>query len=113
MQAPGSVVPPASKLRSRKRLIACCDGTWLDSTMGLMNQKIPVPSNVTRISHAIKAKSSDGIAQIVFYQPGVGTEGGIISRVVGGATGEGLSGNIRETYAFLANNYSNGDEIFL
>ena len=113
MQAPGSVVPPASELRSRKRLIACCDGTWLDSTMGLVNEKIPVPSNVTRISRAIKAKSSDGIAQIVFYQPGVGTEGGIISRVVGGATGEGLSGDIRETYAFLANNYSKGDEIFL
>ncbi|KAL8861658.1 MAG: hypothetical protein Q9178_001859 [Gyalolechia marmorata] len=113
MQAPGSVAPAASHLRSRKRLIACCDGTWLDSTMGLMNNKLPVPSNVTRISHAIKAKSGDGVAQIVFYQPGVGTEGGIVSRVVGGATGEGLSGNIRETYAFLANNYSNGDEIFL
>ncbi len=113
MQAPASVARPAPYLRSRKRLIACCDGTWLDSTMGLMNKKIPIPSNVTRISHAIKAKSSDGIPQIVFYQPGVGTEGGFISKAVGGATGEGLSGNIRETYSFLAQNYSNGDEIFL
>ncbi|KAL8726592.1 MAG: hypothetical protein Q9166_006627 [cf. Caloplaca sp. 2 TL-2023] len=113
MQVSGSVAPGGPYLRSRKRLIACCDGTWLDSTMGLMNRKVPILSNVTRISHAIKAKSSDGITQIVFYEPGVGTEGGIINKVVGGATGEGLSGNIRETYAFLANNYSNGDEIFL
>ncbi|KAL8672650.1 MAG: hypothetical protein Q9168_002891 [Polycauliona sp. 1 TL-2023] len=113
MQAPGSVGRPAPHLRSQKRLIACCDGTWLDSTMGLMDKKIPVPSNVTRISHAIKAKSFDGIPQIAFYQPGVGTEGGPFSRLLGGATGDGLAGNIRETYAFLANNYSNGDEIFL
>lgn len=78
-----------------------------------MNKKLPVPSNVTRISHAIKAKSSDGVPQIVFYQPGVGSDGSIIDRVIGGATGEGLSDNIREAYAFLANNYSHGDEIFL
>ncbi|KAL8803792.1 MAG: hypothetical protein Q9200_006071 [Gallowayella weberi] len=113
MQAPGSIAPSGPRLRSQKRLIACCDGTWLDSTMGLMNHKVPPLSNVTRISHAIKAKSSDGISQVIFYQPGVGTEGGVFNKVIGGATGEGLSGNIRETYAFLANNYSNGDEIFL
>ncbi|KAL8713038.1 MAG: hypothetical protein Q9220_002898 [cf. Caloplaca sp. 1 TL-2023] len=113
MQAPDAVGPPAPYLRSRKRLIVCCDGTWLDSTMGLMDKKLPIPSNVTRISHAIKAKSKDGVPQIVFYQPGVGSEGNIINKIIGGATAQGLSGNIRETYSFLANNYSNGDEIFL
>jgi hypothetical protein len=30
-----------------------------------------------------------------------------------GATGEGLEENVREGYAFLANNYTRGDEIFL
>jgi len=30
-----------------------------------------------------------------------------------GATGEGLSENIREAYGFLASNYDRGDEIFL
>ena len=39
--------------------------------------------------------------------------GNIIDRVVGGATASGLSENIREGYAFLANNYSHDDEIFL
>ncbi|KAL9027664.1 MAG: hypothetical protein Q9196_003852 [Gyalolechia fulgens] len=78
-----------------------------------MNQKIPIPSNVTRIGQAVKAKSSDGVPQVVFYQPGVGTEGGIVNKIIGGATAKGLSQNIREAYAFLAHNYSNGDEIFL
>ena len=78
-----------------------------------MNKKLPIPSNVTRITHAIKAKSSDGIPQVVFYQPGVGSEGNILNRVVGGATGDGLSTNIREAYSFVANNYCHGDEIFL
>ena len=113
MQAPGPLGPPAILPRARKRLIACCDGTWLDSATGLMNKKLPIPSNVTRISHAIKAKSSDGVPQVVFYQPGVGSEGNILNRIVGGATAQGLSENIRETYSFLANNYSRGDEIFL
>ncbi|KAL8826278.1 MAG: hypothetical protein Q9170_007466 [Blastenia crenularia] len=113
MQASSTVAPPGPYLRSKKRLIACCDGTWLDSAMGLMNKKLPLLSNVTRITHAVKAKSSDGVPQVVFYEPGIGSEGTFLNRIVGGATAQGLSQNIRETYAFLANNYSNGDEIYL
>lgn len=47
------------------------------------------------------------------YQAGVGTSGGVISRIVGGATGMGLEENVRETYSFIAINYHPGDEIFL
>ena len=88
------------------------EGTWLDSSTTLQDHKIPIPSNVTRISRAIKNKSSDGTSQVVYYQAGVGSSGNILNRVIGGATAEGLSENIREGYAFLANNYSMGDEIF-
>jgi uncharacterized protein (DUF2235 family) len=88
------------------------EGTWLDSSTTLQMHKLPIPSNVTRISRAIKNKSSDGIPQVVFYQAGVGSTGTIVNRIIGGATAEGLSDNIREGYAFLANNYSMGDEIF-
>lgn len=35
------------------------------------------------------------------------------NRVIGGATGEGLSENIRSGYSYIANNYERGDEIFL
>ena len=96
-----------------KRLIVACDGTWMNADNGLVNGKIAVPSNVTRISRAIKAVSQDGIPQIVNYHFGVGTQGGPLNRLVSGTTGEGLSDNVREAYSFLANNYHPGDEIFL
>ena len=78
-----------------------------------MNGKIPLASNVTRICRAIKAEASDGITQCVIYQAGVGSTGGPISRIVGGATAEGISTNIREAYDHVCQNYIEGDEIFL
>lgn len=98
---------------SRKRIIVCCDGTWLDSSGGLMSKKLPIPSNVTRISQAIKPTSSDGVQQVVFYQAGIGSTGNFINKIIGGATAEGLSENIRTAYSFIALNYSTGDEIYL
>jgi uncharacterized protein (DUF2235 family) len=80
---------------------------------------LQVPSNVTRITRSIKPYHSDGRNQIVYYQAGVGTGMLALDRILGGATGEGLSENIREAYAFLAHNYqeaneeNEGDEIFL
>jgi hypothetical protein len=96
-----------------KRLIVACDGTWLNSDDGTKNGTLSIPSNITRISRAIKAVSQDGIPQIVNYHQGLGTEGGKLSRIVGGATGKGVSEDVREAYSFLANNYHPGDEIFL
>ena len=62
----------------------CPSGTWLDASMGLSNGKLPIPSNVTRISEAIKPMSSRGIHQVVFYQAGIGSTGNILNRVIGG-----------------------------
>lgn len=44
------------------------EGTWLDSTGSYQNHELPIPSNVTRISQAIKPLSSDGIEQVIYYQ---------------------------------------------
>ncbi|PVH99086.1 hypothetical protein DM02DRAFT_565144, partial [Periconia macrospinosa] len=96
-----------------KRLIVACDGTWLNSDNGMHNGQLSVPSNVTRISRAIKAVSQDGIPQIVNYHFGIGATGRPLHRLIRGATGEGLGENVREAYSFLANNYHVGDEIFL
>jgi len=96
-----------------KRLVVACDGTWLNSDNGMINGKLAVPSNVTRISRAIKAVSQDGVPQIVNYHFGVGSSGTRFNRLLSGATGEGLADNVREAYSFLANNYHPGDEIFL
>jgi uncharacterized protein (DUF2235 family) len=54
-----------------------------------------------------------GIAQVVYYQAGVGTGFGRINKFFGDATGEGLKQNIREAYSFIAHNYLEGDEIYL
>ena len=77
-----------------------------------------VPSNVTRIARAIKPLGTDRhgepIAQVIFYQNGVGTgSSSMYVKYVGGATGGGLAANIREAYSFICQNYNRGDEIFL
>ncbi|KAJ9649677.1 hypothetical protein H2199_000456 [Coniosporium tulheliwenetii] len=108
---------PARESGSReppfKRLIVANDGTWLNSDDGRLTGELAIPSNVTRLSRAIKPVSSDGIPQVVYYHYGVASRGNVVSRVVMGSTGEGLEENVRDGYSFLANNYSTGDEIFL
>ena len=93
-----------------KRLVVCCDGTWADADSS--NEF----TNVVRITRAITAqdtRSCPPISQIVYYHSGVGTGGDAFDQLAGGSIGLGLSRNIRDAYAFLANNYCEGDEIFL
>lgn len=108
---PGTLPNPIAG--PKKRLIITCDGTWLDQDNGVVNGKRQPPSNVSRLGWAIKETSRDGIPQVVNYQAGVGTSGGRFSRIVGGATGQGLKENIREAYTYVATNWRQGDEIFL
>lgn len=85
-----------------------------------------IPSNVTRIVRAIPPVGVDNsnpahpkpITQVTFYQNGIGTGQTDfyyrnIGKFVSGATGEGLSNNIREAYAFICSNYHKDDEIIL
>ncbi len=89
-----------------KRLIVCLDGTWNKPDQ---EDKI---TNVVKIMRALKPHDENGMAQIVFYDKGVGT-GGPIDRLRGGALGRGLEDNIKDGYRFLANNYDKDDEIYL
>jgi Uncharacterized alpha/beta hydrolase domain (DUF2235) len=69
-------------MASKKRLVVCCDGTWNDSDSGTGY------TNVSRLAWAIRptdARDGKDIAQIVFYQSGVGTEGDIASKIKGGS----------------------------
>ena len=88
-------------------------GTWLNADNGLDRGQLPIPSNVTRILRALEAESASGIPQVAHYEAGVGSQGGPLTRAVGGATAEGISTNIRAGYDFIAQNYVPGDEIFL
>ena len=88
-----------------KRIVICCDGTW-------NRPEQPVPSNVVRTARAVLPTAPDGVAQVVFYDEGVGT-GNRIDRLLGGAFGDGLVKNIADGYRFLVHNYEEGDELFL
>lgn len=73
---------------------------------------VDIPSNVTRISRAIKPLSVDGIPQVVYYHWGVGGGGGFGNKLLG-ISGGGLAEIVREGYQFIATNWIPGDEIFI
>jgi uncharacterized protein (DUF2235 family) len=86
-----------------KRLVVCCDGTW----NGLSGK---YPTNVLKLSEAIKTVDPAGIPQLVYYQEGLGTRW--YDRWVGGILGWGIDEHITEAYRFLCTNYEPGDEIY-
>lgn len=88
-----------------KSLIVCCDGTWQT-----LNQR--QPTNVNLIARCVAPRNAAGEAQIVYYDAGVGTAGGL-DRLKGGGFGDGLNENIRAAYRFLCMNYEEGDRIYL
>ncbi|KAK0254633.1 hypothetical protein B0A54_13626 [Friedmanniomyces endolithicus] len=105
------------RVKLPKKLIVCCDGTWTDSINGWVNGSwgqpghLQSPSNVTRIARAIRQEDDDHHPQIVYYQAGIGTGIGLYNHLAGGGTGLGLCENVREAYTFLANNYSEHDDL--
>lgn len=94
-----------------KRIIICCDGTW--NTPDKMKDGKPCYTNVVRIAQAVKPISDNGIRQLTFYDPGVGTTGSVFKRWFDGATGSGISENILDAYKYLILNYEYGDELYL
>jgi len=109
-------------MNQSKRLILCCDGTWMDSDDGFEKPTLipyvptgtlQVPSNVTRITRALKKFGHDGKPQIIYYHSGVGTGSSTLDTITGGFLGTGISENIREVYSFIAANYMPGDEIIM
>ncbi|MCP5040647.1 MAG: DUF2235 domain-containing protein, partial [bacterium] len=89
--------------QQRKRIVICADGTWNDP-------EDENPTNVLRMSRAIKPVASDGVKQVVFYDWGVGT---YYEKVRGGTSGMGMMKNIQDGYRFIVQNYNKGDEIYL
>lgn len=97
-----------------KYLVVCSDGTW--NTPEQEDNGILAPTNVVKLKNCLAPNATvEGAAveQRVYYHPGVGTEGGLLSRTAGGAWGQGLSNNIQSGYEWLARNYAPNDRIFL
>ena len=85
------------------RLVVCLDGTW-----GRPDD--PRPSNVVKLARNL---ANDYRTQMVYYDSGVGTEGGSVDKILGGATGLGVKRNIAEAYRFLIDNWQAGSTIYL
>ena len=122
---------PRQSTTTPKRLIVCCDGTWMASDHASKDDS-SYQTNITRMCHAL---ADDGVRdgklvpQIVYYQDGVGTSGPDFLKVLAGArifsingeviTGDtgglgwGVDHNILAAYNFLVNNYAPDDEIYL
>jgi hypothetical protein len=94
-----------------KKLVVCCDGTW--NSPSQEEYELPAPTNVLRIYNALARFDDNNVEQLKYYHPGVGTEGGFLSKTAGGLYGYGLSQNIMSAYAWLARHYELGDKIYI
>lgn len=88
--------------------MVCCDGTW----------NKPDSQSITNIEKIARTVQSDpgatgGVHQLVYYASGVGAGSYAADRLLGGAFGFGLFHNVIACYRFLAQNYEDGDEIFI
>ena len=92
-------------------VIIWCDGTW--NMAEDRDDGVPCPTNVVKIHNAIANSDAGGKPQMKYYHPGVGTEGGFVSKLKGAALGDGLEKNIKSAYKWLAQNYHPGDGIFI
>jgi hypothetical protein len=89
-----------------KRIVICYDGTW--NAVGNPNEV----TNVVRVGQAVSKIDDNGVAQMVYYNAGVGS-GGPIDQFLGGVFGVGLRSNVKRGLAFLSLNWEPGDEIFI
>lgn len=81
-----------------KRLALFFDGTW------------NTPEDTTRV-HAAHQLVSESINQKRAYFRGLGTDKG--QAFTGGIFAKGLGENVREGYQWLADNYEDGDDVFI
>lgn len=99
--------------RPNKRIVVCCDGTWNEPEAASEDPKDKCePTNVLKFVRAVSPRAANGVAQVTYYDAGVGTAWGV-DRLVGGGFGTGISLNVVEAYRFIANNYVEGDHLFL
>ncbi|WP_119726651.1 DUF2235 domain-containing protein [Thermomonospora amylolytica] len=89
-----------------RHLIVSCDGTW-------NTPEIASVTNVRRLHNALDDKDEDGNRQLGYYQPGVGSSGGLVGRLLGGGAGVGLERQVQDAYHWLTTRYEPGDRIAL
>jgi uncharacterized protein (DUF2235 family) len=94
-----------------KRIVICCDGTWSSADREHDGER--APTHIPRLAEAVAQADSPAVEQRVYYGPGVGSEGSWLYRWFAGATGWGLSDNLKDAYRFVVEHYRPGDELYL
>src|SRR5262249_29229736 len=93
-----------------KRIVVCSDGTGNTAIKGR-------GTNVFKLFEAVDLEShrydSSATPQIAIYDDGVGTEQFKPLKVLSGATGWGLSRNVKHLYKELARGYDPGDDVYV
>jgi len=93
-----------------KNLVLCCDGT--------ANEFAQDRTNVVKLFYALEHSAQ----QVAYYHPGVGTmeaRGALtgvakrVTKILGLAIGYGLEADVGDAYAFLMNNFEEGDRVYL
>lgn len=108
-----------------KRFVVCLDGTWNNTSREVEREdgsRVYRPTNVLKLARATRRDPANA-SQITYYDAGVGAMNRApdmgarivrwVDNTVGGGWGAGFEVNIEEAYTFLANNYSEGDQIFI
>lgn len=109
-----------------KRFVICLDGTWNNASKEkerIDGSKVFRPTNVLKMARATEKFDENGVLQITYYDAGVGAMNRapnfrtkmvrFMDNKLGGGWGAGFEVNIEEAYTFLANNYNQGDELFI
>jgi uncharacterized protein (DUF2235 family) len=94
--------PAVSSKPDKKRLALFLDGTW---------NVVADNTNVWRMKTLCAPTGTDGMPQLIYYNPGVGTQFGY--KIRGGAFGYGLDDVVIDAYEWLIDHYEAGDEIFI
>ena len=97
-----------------RNLVILCDGTGNEISENI--------SNVLKLYRCLRKTPKTQPPQLVYYDPGVGTLARPdpwhklkqdFSAIMGLATGYGLDDNVLAAYAFLVQNWREGDQIYL
>jgi uncharacterized protein (DUF2235 family) len=97
-----------------KRNVVLIDGTWNNEGVGFDTNVAKLdPAYGAAASPLIKREANDGVRQLCLYHDGVGSDGPLLRKLLGGAIGLGLKSIIQDAYSWLAQNFEAGDEIYL
>jgi uncharacterized protein (DUF2235 family) len=93
-----------------KRIVVCSDGTGNTAIKGRGTNVFKLFEAVDLERHRLDPTKTP---QIAIYDDGVGTQAFKPLKLIAGATGWGLSRNVKHLYKELARVYDPGDEIFM